>query len=101
MQGPPLNRSVANVAWVRLFFNTSLMTKDEHLKFDSRCHVSDACAMEDMTLRGSSPHSSEATLEWKQTNPHSTKPVVAIVIAVICISLTSLLLLNAFLRRVP
>ncbi|EOD51982.1 putative glycoside hydrolase family 16 protein [Neofusicoccum parvum UCRNP2] len=51
MEGPPYFRSVANVGWMRMFFNTSTMTDDQHEVFDARCTIEDACSMNDMDLR--------------------------------------------------
>jgi len=50
MEGPPPNKSIVNVAWIRLFFNSSLMTTDQHSAFDNRCQLEAACSVDDMTL---------------------------------------------------
>ena len=100
-QGPPINESVANVGWTRLFFNSSEMTKDDHAAFDSRCRLSDACAVDDMTLRGSTPYSSASTLKWKQVNPPLSDHTPALVIVVFCGVVSGLVILNAILRRLP
>ena len=66
MQGPPVNRSGANVAWVRAFFNSSVMTTEQHNTFDQRCNPSLACDMDDTTLRGSTTFNATSTLPWKE-----------------------------------
>ncbi|KAA6406669.1 MAG: hypothetical protein FRX48_09601 [Lasallia pustulata] len=100
-QGPPKNDSFANVGWVRSFFNSSLMSKDDHAAFDSRCSVSDACAVDDMTLRGLTPYSPAATLIWKQVNPPRGTRLPALIIVIICSVLSALVLCNAIVRRLP
>lgn len=100
-QGPPPNETVANVGWVRLFFNSSTMTADDHAAFDSRCHVSDACPQSDVTLRGATPYSPAATLKWKQIDPPMNKRTPALVIVILCSVISGLVLLNAIMRRLP
>ena len=100
-QGPPANKSVADVGWVRLFFNSSQMTKDDHASFDSRCHVTDACAVDDVSLRGSTPYSPASTLKWKQIDPPRNNHTPALVIVIICSVVSGLVLLNAISRRIP
>ena len=100
-QGPPENESIANVGWVRTFFNSSLMTNDEHAAFDSRCHVSDACMQSDLTLRGSTPYSPAATLLWKQIDPPRNPRTPALVMVIICSVISGFVLFNAVLRRLP
>lgn len=50
-QGPPGQQSEANVAWTRLFFNSSIWTTEQREAFDARCTPADACQMDDNTLR--------------------------------------------------
>ena len=99
-QGPPNLPTVANVGWVRLFFNSSLMAEGDHASFDSRCQTSVACSVDDMTLRGSSFYSEESTKEWEQKLTSSPKRVFATWLAVACISLTAFLLLNPIWKRI-
>jgi hypothetical protein len=101
MQGPPANRSVANVGWVRLFFNSSLTTDKDSRDFGQRCRVSDACAMADTTLRGSTPYTPAATLKWKQIQPPRGDKEVVTLILIICGAVSFLLVSNALLRRTP
>ena len=99
-QGPPTRPSVANVGWVRMFFNSSLMTDDDHAKFDDRCRTSVACLVTDMTLRGSSIYSEESEKEWKQAPGNTPRRVTTIWLAVSCISLTACLLVRPIWIRV-
>jgi hypothetical protein len=101
MQGPPANRTAANIGWTRMFFNSSSRTAHSLTEFDSRCHISKACSVNDMQLRGSSPYSSEATLEWEQKNRTWIRRAVPIWMSVACISLSSALLVNALWKRIP
>lgn len=98
-QGPPTQPTVANVGWVRLFFNSSLMTEHDHTSFDSRCRTSFRCSMNDMTLRGSSPYPEESTKEWRQAPMNRSRRIAAIWLAVACISLTTFLLLGPIWTR--
>ena len=99
-QGPPTQSTVANIGWVRLFFNSSLMAENEHANFDSRCRTYLACPTTDMMLRGSSSYSEESTKEWKQIPENRPRRTVAIWLAVACISLTTLLLLSPLWTRI-
>ena len=99
-QGPPTQPTVANVGWMRLFFNSSLMSENDHASFDSRCRTSVACSTSDMTLRGSTPCSEESTKKWKQAANHRSERMAAIWIAVACISLTTFLLLRPIWTRI-
>lgn len=98
-QGPPTQPTVANAGWVRFFFNSSLMTEHDHASFDSRCRTSIACPMNDMTLRGSSTYPEESTKEWRQAPMSRSKRIIAIWLAVACISLTTFLLLGPIWTR--
>ncbi|KAF7911323.1 uncharacterized protein EAF01_002830 [Botrytis porri] len=98
MQGPPISISDANVGWVRLFFNSSLMNSTHHTNFDARCNLKDACSMDNTTLRGSSPFSSAALSPWEHRVAHGTLRWVAIWFSVGCLVVTLTALANAFLR---
>ncbi|KAI9711141.1 MAG: hypothetical protein M1812_007245 [Candelaria pacifica] len=100
-EGPPAALSIANVGWVRMFFNSSTMMEDGHAKFDSRCQRQTVCGMDDTSLRASSQFSPEAELWWEQAPTKKGKRVPAIVIAALCIALSSFLVLNALSKRVP
>ena len=98
-QGPPSQPTVACVSWVRLFFNSSLMTDSDHASFDENCRNSDACLVSDMTLRRSSAYSEMSTKKWEQPRMMRRKSRVAVSLAVGCVSLTALLLLNPIWER--
>ena len=87
-QGPPEQPTFAGVLWLRMFFNSSSMTESEHLSFNERCGVSQACSVDDMTLRNSSLYPQRATRQWKQA--HKPRPTrwFTIWIAVTCILIT-------------
>lgn len=101
MQGPPPDRSVAEVAWVRAFFNSSLMTRQEHTAFDGRCQQWMACSMDDLSLRGSSPYASRATLGYKPPPKDPQLQIPAAVLAGICSSFGVIALINAMIRTTP
>ncbi|KAF2474973.1 uncharacterized protein BDR25DRAFT_332220 [Lindgomyces ingoldianus] len=101
MEGPPAQRSVANIGWIRMFFNSSSMTDKGREEFVARCTLTEACSMEDISLRGSTPYSEPATKKWKQKSNKSVKRMPALWISVICIGFSSLLLVHAFIRRAP
>ncbi|TGO25658.1 hypothetical protein BPAE_0075g00130 [Botrytis paeoniae] len=98
MQGPPISISDANVGWVRLFFNSSLMNSTHHANFNARCNLKVACSMENTTLRGSSPFPSAALSPWEHRVAHGTLRWVAIWFSVGCMVVTLTALANAFLR---
>ena len=99
-QGPPKQRTTANVGWLRYFFNSSLMTEGDHAGFDSRCRTVVTCSVGDMTLRGSSVYSNKSMEVWKQQPMNRPRRVAAIWLAVGCISLTTFLLLSPIWIRV-
>ncbi|KAL6715409.1 hypothetical protein ACLMJK_006370 [Lecanora helva] len=96
-QGPPKEPSVANVGWLRAFFNSSSV---DHLAFDKRCTIADACQSDDTSLRGSTTYSDDALLEWKQKSPNYSTRWIPIWIAVACLSLTTILLLGPTCKRI-
>lgn len=98
-EGPPKNITYANVGWTRLFFNSSLMTDDDHKHFDQRCRPTDACRASDMTLRGSSDYPVEAQHVWHQVNKPSPNRKFAIWISVACAGITALLLIQPSAKR--
>ena len=100
-QGPPSNRSVANVGWVRLFFNSSLSNDEDRVAFASRCTLADTCSTDDTSLRGSSHYSPAATEKWQQKQPPRGNKTGPIVMLVLCGSSTFFLVSNSLLRRVP
>lgn len=98
--GPPINLTHAEVGWIRMFFNSSLMTDDDHKDFDERCRVRDKCLVSDMTIRGSTESPQQATNVWVQIMQPSPDRKFAIWIAVVCASVTILLLVQPFLKRI-
>ncbi|KAG9950039.1 hypothetical protein KCU85_g3805, partial [Aureobasidium melanogenum] len=66
MQGPPVNRSVASVAWVRAFFNSSVTTTAQRRQFDAQCNPALACNVDDITLRDSTNYTSASLKAWKE-----------------------------------
>ena len=57
--------------------------------------------MDDMTLRGASPHSPAATLKWKQIQKPRSNKEAATMILIITGAGSFLLIANALLRRLP
>jgi hypothetical protein len=100
-QGAPAQRSLANVAWTRMFFNSSLSTAKDHEAFAARCNPVDACRMNDTTLRGSSTIPHLSTQRWKQIAKSGGDKTVPRFIAYSSISATALILLLAFRRHFP
>lgn len=100
MGGPPMNKaSEANVAWLRLFFNSSFMSSDSHAAFDSRCTGIQTCSTENMTLRGSTPFEPAATAFWIPPDNAYKLRWPAVGIGSIGLSITIVVILNVILRR--
>ena len=99
-QGPPKNSTFADVGWVRGFFNSSSMTKQDHVEFGRHCHVANACLVGDITLRGSTPYSQKEVLKWTQVPKPRPNRTFEIWLAVSCIALTAFLLLNPAWKRI-
>jgi hypothetical protein len=102
-QGPPPNGSIAKVGMLRAFFNSSLMSVDDHVAFDVRCEGSGQvqCLVTDTLLRGSSPFSEAAAAPFKELSINYKKRWPAIFIASICITISSVLLAHALIKRAP
>jgi hypothetical protein len=102
-EGPPPNGSYARVGMLRAFFNSSLMSIAEHAAFDAHCggegHVQ--CLVTDTQLRGSSPHKQAATTRFKERAIDYKKRWPAIFVASICISISTILLAHALIKRAP
>lgn len=101
MEGPPYWRSVANVGWMRMFFNTSTMTDDQHEDFDSRCTIEDACSMNNMDLRLVSSVPTNATVKWKHHDPRGGLLTAPVWISVIMALFSTFLLIHAFIKKAP
>jgi hypothetical protein len=99
MRGPPGRASAAEVGWTRMFFNTSSMNDAAREDFVARCSVTDACSMDDSTLRGSTAFAEEATKKWRQDPPKSIKRMPALWISIACLAISTFLLIHTFIRR--
>lgn len=97
-QGPPQNDTTASVGWVRLFFNSSLTNESD---WAAGCSTAQACSTEDMTIRGSTDYSTEATLRWSPaTFHHSKSRDVAIALCSVALAFSAALILHAVIRKV-
>ena len=101
MQGPPSHRSMANVAWIRMFFNSSLMTAQHHRVFDSRCQQYMACSMENPSLRGSTPYKSAAKMAFKNPPRNEHLRIPAAIVAGSCSIFGVFCLVNSTIRTLP
>ncbi|KAJ4370387.1 hypothetical protein N0V83_004905 [Neocucurbitaria cava] len=99
MQGPPKREVVANVGWIRMFFNSSSTSQDSRGDFDSRCGFTDACSTDDFALRGSTPFTEEATKKWEQDTHKSIKRMPALWLSVACIGVSTFLIFHTLIRR--
>jgi hypothetical protein len=100
-QGPPTNRSVANIGWMRIFFNSSLTTEQDQRAFTERCSLKDACTTEDMTLRGYSPYIPESRTTWLQAPSPKKSRTIPTIILIITGAISALLIANALIMRIP
>ena len=101
MMGPPVERSVANVGWVRMFFNSSETTKDARKDFDGRCQLTDMCLADNTNLRGSTPYGEESTLKWKQEKPSIGKRLPALILLIISGAVSFFLIVTSLTGRIP
>lgn len=100
MRGPPQNReSVAEIGWIRMFFNSSSMTEDTREDFVARCPLTDACSMDDFELRGSTSYSDDATAKWHQDGNKDIRRMPALWISVTCLAFSTILLIHTLIRR--
>lgn len=88
MSEPPQISTTANVSWTQGFFNSSLMTKAEHNEFDSRCHDSDACSMDNITLRGYSAYPGEPLFKYKPSYKRNILRMFAVWVLVSLVAIT-------------
>lgn len=100
MEGPPNRASVANIGWIRMFFNSSSTTEDVRNDTIARCSLTDACSMDDISLRGSTYYTDKATKKWKQDPNKSIKRMPALWLSIACIAFSTFLLIHTFIRRV-
>lgn len=101
MQGPPPNRSVANVQWVRAFFNSSLWSDEEHHDFDRNCVGDSLCSTRDTALRGSTIANASSSVRWKQPVHDRRIRWQSGVVAGVFSSFGVIFLINAVVRRGP
>ncbi|KAI9734051.1 MAG: hypothetical protein M1818_006989 [Claussenomyces sp. TS43310] len=98
-QGPPGQRSEANIGWTRIFFNSSLTTDEQRQAFDQRCTPAAACRMDDNSLRNSSAYPPEALNPWQQEQEKYTVPWVPLIIDIIFLSLIAVITTKTLWRR--
>nr|POF13720.1 hypothetical protein CFP56_02743 [Quercus suber] len=96
-----VNRSVANVRWVRAFFNSSLMSDRDHQAYDQRCNATAQCSTEDNTLRISTPYSPAAIKPYEEPTMNQHIRWIAGVVAAVFSSFGVATLINAVVRRGP
>lgn len=101
MMGPPIQRSVANVAWVRAFFNSSLTTTHDQQAFDKQCQASQACSVDDMTLRGSSSYPVEALAPYKYPPKSQKWKLPSAIVSGSGAFIGMMMLLNVLVRKAP
>ncbi|KAM0153733.1 hypothetical protein ACHAQE_007529 [Botrytis cinerea] len=99
--GPPTRNTTANLGWTRSFFNSSIMTKEQHNEFDTRCTVTDACLMDDTSLRGYTAFGVDSIAKWKATHHESRVRTFAYICLSCSVALTVLLLCNVTFQRWP
>ncbi|KAJ4288512.1 hypothetical protein N0V90_011749 [Kalmusia sp. IMI 367209] len=100
-EGPPPNGSDARVGMIRAFFNSSVMSSDDHEVFDKRCNQVSACLVSDTSLRGSSNFSLAASRLWKQKPIDYKKRWPAIFVVSVSAAISTLLLAHAIFKRAP
>ncbi|KAA8569942.1 hypothetical protein MFRU_005g00930 [Monilinia fructicola] len=99
--GPPTKKTTANLGWTRSFFNSSVMTKEQHKEFDTRCAVTDACLMDDISLRGYTDFGVDSIAKWKAIHHESGVRTFAYICLSCSVALTVLLLCNVTFQRWP
>ncbi|ERF73968.1 hypothetical protein EPUS_05392 [Endocarpon pusillum Z07020] len=99
MRGPPINRSATNIAWMRLFFNSSLMNAEGHRRFDAQCSKEEICNMDDITLRGSSSYAPQALIPYEEQPRNIKFRIPAAIVATIGASFGFVTLINALISR--
>lgn len=102
MDGPPgVNGTRSHVLYVRSFFNSSVMTNEEHHAFDKRCGKAEYCSTDDMSLRGSTAYQHASVKKWKQNEHRGRIRENAGIVAACCSSFGVFALINVFFRRTP
>ena len=99
MYGPPTQAPAdANVEWMMLFFNTSSMSLEKRQAFDRSCVASQACAVDDDTLRGSTSFPAEAVIEYTPPDVSYQVRWWAVGLGSFSLCITIMVLLNLLLR---
>jgi len=101
MQGPPKNRSIASVAWVRAFFNSSVKTIAQQQQFDAQCNLAMACDVDDITLRTSTDYTSASLKAWKEPPRNEKWQLPSGIVAGSSSFFGVIALLNVLFRRKP
>lgn len=99
-QGPPTFKSLANVGYTRLFYNSSTWNDTTRAAYDQRCSIQKACNMNDVSLRGSSPFEPQSLEPWKQYHaPYKIRwapLIIDIIFAAVFVTLTGKTLWRRF-----
>ncbi|CAD0112592.1 unnamed protein product [Aureobasidium uvarum] len=101
MQGPPKNRSIASVAWVRAFFNSSVTTTAQQQHFNTQCNLALACDVDDHTLRISTDYTSASLKAWKEPPRNEKWKLPSGIVAGSSSFFGLVALLNVLFRRKP
>lgn len=101
MEGPPTDRTVASIAWIRAFFNSSTTTTAQQKAFDAQCSASMACDVDDTSLRGSSNYTSAALKAWKEPPRNQEWQLPSGLVAGSSSFFGLVALINVLLRRKP
>ena len=100
-RGPPIhNEAVAHVLWARLFFNSSLVSRQA--EFETQCASSSnnqICSTEDYTLREVTPFDLLATQHLKPPQWHRTLPLYAVIGDAAAGGMFVLLMIHALFKR--
>ena len=99
--GPPQKQSHANIAVLRAFFNSSLMSKEDHEAYDQRCNFMATCQVSDYRLRGATTYNATSTAKFKEAPIRYTARWPAIFLLSISASVTLILLIHTFFKRAP
>nr|POE65013.1 hypothetical protein CFP56_34681 [Quercus suber] len=98
MQGPPVNGTSAGIGWVRLFFNSSLVSESQLVQ--GTCDPSQYCSTEDTTLRLSTPYTDAMTTqETAMVPPPSKNHTAGIAIIIASLAFSAVLILHALARK--
>jgi hypothetical protein len=98
-QGPPRNRSEADLMYTRIFFNSSLTNDTTRQAFDDRCSPQAACLMTDNSLRGFSTYAPEALKPWKQYHKGWTVPWAPLLVVIVFSGIFTFVTVKTLYRR--